>query len=68
MSKRVRLTQDQYDELTQSHSWCQRNGFTGMQRYYEEELAFQAKRRALPEGAREYRELDEERAPRSRRD
>lgn len=63
--KRVRLTQDQYRELTESRDWCQRNGFAGLQRFYDEELAFQARRRALPPGAHEYRDIEDDR-PRRR--
>lgn len=67
MSKRrIRLTEKQYNELTESRDWCKLNGFSGLERWYNEELAFQAKRRALPAGAREYQVEDEER-PRGRR-
>lgn len=68
MSKRVRLTQSQYQELTESRDWCHLNGLTGLQRFYDEELAFQASRRALPSDAKEYREREEDERPRGRRD
>lgn len=69
MSKRVRLTQTQYQELSESRDWCHRNGLEGLRRFYDEELAFQARRRALPPDAREYREREaEEERPRRRRD
>lgn len=68
MSKRVRLTQEQYQELATSREWCQRNGLAGFQRFYDEELAFQAKRRALPPDAREYRVAEEDERTRRRRD
>lgn len=48
--RRVRLTMDQYNELIESRDWCHRHGFEGMKRWYDEELAFQSKRRALPIG------------------
>lgn len=68
MSKRVRLTQGQYQEIVTSRDWCQSHGLIGLQRFYEEELAFQTKRRALPPGAREYRDQEEDERPRRRRD
>lgn len=51
---RVKLTQKQYQELVESRDWCARNGMSGLRDFYNDELAFQAFRRALPEGAREY--------------
>ncbi len=48
--KRVRLTMKQYNELIEARDWCHRKGFEGFKRWYDEELAFQAKRRALPIG------------------
>lgn len=68
MSKRVRLTQGQYQELNASRDWCHANGLVGLQRFYDEELAFQAKRRALPPDAREYRDQEDDERPRRRRD
>lgn len=68
MSKRVRLTQDQYREILDSRDWCQLNGLSGLQRFYEEELAFQAKRRALPNDAREYQVREDDERSRRRRD
>lgn len=67
MKKRVKLTQKQYDELVEAREWCKRQDFRGFVQWYDEELAFQARRRALPDGAREYMVEDEER-PRGRRD
>lgn len=61
MGKRIRLTQAQYCEITASRDWCRRNDFTGLAAFYDEELAFQARRRALPSGSPEYQEQDEER-------
>lgn len=66
--KRLRLTQDQYQELVVSRDWCHRNGLAGLQRFYDDELAFQAKRRALPSDAREYRDAEESERTRRRRD
>jgi len=66
--KRVKLTQKQYAELVESRDWCHRHGLTGLQRFYDEELAFQARRRTLPPDAREYRDREEDERPRRRRD
>ena len=66
--KRLRLSQTQYQELVESRDWCHRNGLAGLQRFYDEELAFQAKRRALPADAREYHDREDEERPRRRRD
>lgn len=63
-NRRVRLTQEQYLELTQSRDWCARNGLLGLRDFYDEELAFQAYRRTLPHDAREYQQQDEERTRR----
>lgn len=63
-NRRIRLTQEQYGELTQSRDWCVRHGMSGLQEFYDQELAFQASRRALPEGAHEYKAIDEEEARR----
>jgi hypothetical protein len=61
------MTQGQYQEIVASRDWCRDNGMPGLERYYREELSFQASRYALPPGSIEYRELDDER-PRRRRD
>lgn len=63
-NRRVRLTTSQYDELTKSREWCARNGLEGLREFYDQELAFQAGRRALPSGAREYQVPEEEDRPR----
>ena len=63
--RRVKLTQRQYQELTESRDWCARNGMIGLRDFYNDELALQAFRGALPDGAREYQVTDEER-PRRR--
>lgn len=63
--RRVKLTESQYSELTQSRDWCAQRGLTGLREFYDQELAFQAGRRALPDGACEYQQQDEER-PRRR--
>lgn len=68
MGKRIVLTRAQYNELTESRDWCRINGFAGMQRWYDEELTFQAKRYALPPGAVEYRDAEDDRPARGRRD
>ena len=57
--KRLKLTMKQYNELTESRDWCQRHGFEGMKRWYDEELAFQARRRALPNGVQVMEEVEE---------
>lgn len=62
--KRVRLTMKQYNELIEARDWCARRGWEGMKRWYEEELAFQARRRALPLGVQPIEEVEER--PRSR--
>lgn len=48
--KRVRLTMTTYNELLEARDWCARRGFESMKRWYDEELAFQERRRALPLG------------------
>ena len=63
--KRVRLTMKQYNELLESRDWCAKNGFEGFKRWYDEELTFQARRRALPIGV-QVMEQDEERPRRDR--
>jgi hypothetical protein len=63
--RRVKLTESQYNELTESRDWCAKHGLTGLREFYDQELDFQAGRRALPDGAREYQRQDEER-PRRR--
>lgn len=63
--RRVKLTEHQYDELVQSRDWCARRGMNGLREFYDQELDFQASRRALPDGAREYQRQEEER-PRRR--
>ena len=57
--KVVVLTDSEYWEIINSRDWCRRQGFVGLQRYYDEELTFQARRGALPPGAAEYREEPE---------
>jgi hypothetical protein len=58
--KRVRLTMKQYAELVESREWCSRNGYEAMKRWYDEELAFQTRRRALPVGVQpEFEEIEE---------
>jgi hypothetical protein len=48
----------QYNELVESRDWCHRNGFESMKRWYDEELLFQSRRRALPIGVQtEYEEV-----------
>ncbi len=59
-NRRIRLTQDQYTELTVSRDWCARNDMPGLRDFYDQELACQASRGALPAGAKEYRQQDEE--------
>jgi hypothetical protein len=39
-----------YRELLEAREWCAGRGFESMKRWYDEELAFQARRRALPLG------------------
>lgn len=63
-NRRVKLTQGQYRELTESRDWCARNGMQGMRDFYDSELAFQASRRALPSGAREYQVAEDDDRPR----
>ena len=63
--RRVKLTEGQYAELVESREWCAKRGLSGLRDFYDQELAFQASRRALPSGAREYQQEDEER-PRRR--
>lgn len=48
--RRVKLTMKQYNELVDSRDWCHRKGFESMKRWYDEELNFLARRRALPVG------------------
>lgn len=67
MRKRIVMTGARYKELTEARDWCHLNGLPGFKRWYDEELAFQASRYALPPGAAEYREADE-RPERGRRD
>ena len=62
---RLRLTMKDYNELVTSRDWCARKGFTGFQEFYNELLAFQARRRALPRGVQQ--EMDELEEP-DRRD
>lgn len=59
--KRVRLTMDQYQELVEARDWCHRNGYEAFKRWYDEELAFQTRRRALPIGVQSGYEAPEER-------
>lgn len=68
MGKRIVLTKAQYAELVEARSWCHRRGLDGLQRWYDDELSFHAKRFALPPGSVEYRDLEEERPARPRRD
>ena len=55
---RVRLTMKQYNELITARDWCALNGFEGFKRWYDEELTFQARRRALPIGVQVEEEDD----------
>lgn len=59
-NRRLKLTQGQYKELTQSRDWCARNGLLGLRDFYDSELAFHASRHALPNDAREYQQEEEE--------
>lgn len=59
MSKKIRLTQKQYKELTDARDWAVMNGFTegndgGMAGWYNRLLSYYAWRRVLPVGAVEY--------------
>lgn len=60
-----KMSDADYKELIQSRDWCARHDMNGLQEFYDQELAFQASRRALPDGAREYQRQEEER-PRRR--
>lgn len=64
--KRINLTQRQYNELVEARDWCKRNDHIGFVRFYDDLLEFQAYRRALPDGAREYAQAAEEERPRVR--
>lgn len=66
--KRVRLTMKHYNELVTSRDWCHVNGYEGMKQWYVEELAFQAKRRALPIGIQPETDVGEDEERRSRRE
>lgn len=57
--KRVRLTMKQYNELVESREWCKLNGFESFARWYDEELSFLARRRALPIGIQSEEEPEE---------
>lgn len=59
--KRVRLTMKQYKELVEARDWCAQHGFTGFNQWYNEELSFQAYRRALPLGLQVDQDQDDER-------
>lgn len=61
MKHRIRLSGKDYTELVESRDWCRRSGFSGLVAFYDEELAFQARRRALPHGSPEYQEQEDER-------
>jgi hypothetical protein len=62
--KRLRLTMDTYNELIQARDWCARKGFEGMKHWYDEELAFHSRRRALPIGVQPAEEEMDDRRPR----
>lgn len=62
--KRVRMTMVHYNELIEARDWCARNGYEGFKRWYDEELAFQSKRRALPIGIQPAEEEIDDRQPR----
>lgn len=55
-----RWTQKQYAEIIESRDWCVRNDMRALVEWYNEELANQARRRALPIGASEYRGAEDE--------
>lgn len=59
MKRRIKLTEKQYAELIESREWCRTQGMDGMVKWYGEELAFQARRGALPDGAVEYHQIEE---------
>lgn len=54
--KTIVISNQDYRELVESRDWCRRRGFDGLRQWYDEKLAHLAYRRALPEGAIEYRE------------
>jgi hypothetical protein len=57
----------QYNELIESRDWCARHEYYGMQQWYDEELGFQARRRALPKGIQLEYDAQREAAEQSRR-
>ncbi len=59
--KRVRMSMKHYNELLESRDWCARNGYEGMKRWYDEELEFQTRRRALPLGVQVMEDPGDER-------
>ena len=63
--RRVRLTMEQYQELVDARDWSAKNGYDSFKRWYDEELAFQSRRRALPIGV-QVREDEIEERPRGR--
>ncbi len=66
--KRVRMTMTHYNELVEARDWCHTNGYEGFKRWYDEELAFQSKRRALPIGIQPAEEPEDRRGGRGFRD
>jgi hypothetical protein len=59
--RRLRMSQKHYDELVESRDWCAKNGYVGFKAWYDDELAFQAWRRALPEGVQLVHDAEQDR-------
>lgn len=62
--KRVRMSMKHYLELTEARNWCAKKGYEGMRQWYDEELGFQTRRKALPAGVQP--EVEEEPSRRMR--
>ena len=53
------MTMTHYTEMVAARDWCAINGYEGFKRWYDEELEFQSKRRALPIGIQPAEEPEE---------
>lgn len=60
-SKRIRLTEREYQEILDARSWAAQSGLDATVRYYDELIEFHRYRKALPPSAMQQQVPDEDR-------
>ncbi len=66
--RRLRISVDDYAEITTARDWCRVHDFTAFAVWYDELLNDLMRRKALPSSAVELRDSEEERPRNARRE